>query len=57
MPKKSSFSDRKDSFSVALRQNKWHAPVKKHEIMQKVLEGTDVGQDGKVDLAIMAHQI
>lgn len=38
--KQSAFSERKDSFAQALRQNKWHAPVKKNQIFQSILDGS-----------------
>lgn len=56
VPKKT-IKERKDSFAAILRQNKWHAPVKKHEIMQRVLDGIDEPRDTAIDMAIMAHQI
>lgn len=44
VPKKT-VRERKDSFAAILRQNKWHAPVKKHEIMQRVLDSIDEPKD------------
>ena len=40
-----------------MRQNKWHAPVRKAEIIQSILDRSDEPRDSQIDLAIIAHQI
>lgn len=32
--------NQKESFAAALRNNRWHAPVKKHQIYQNILDKT-----------------
>ena len=48
--------DRKESFAAALRHNKWHAPVKKNQIFQTILDGSLEPRNMEVDLAVVAHE-
>lgn len=43
--------------SLPIKGNKWHAPVKKQEILQNVLDRTNEPTGKPLDIAIIAHQI
>lgn len=49
------FQERRDTISQALAHNMWHAPVKKAQILQKLLESVDDPLEGDVDMAVVAH--
>ena len=55
--KASTLKDKKDSFANALKGNKWHAPVKRHQIMEGILKNTLEPRENKLDMAIVAHQV
>lgn len=43
------FNERRDTIQQALIHNTWHAPVKKQQILQSVLDGTDEPLEGEID--------